>query len=88
MKDGTPFVWKNDPVSLTPLEWSVRWNRKEAFDILMSYLPENYTCYDYANCIKLAAQEGYADILKKLLDNPKSKEIPKDDLENLMNYKK
>ena len=88
LKDGTPFVWKNDPVSLTPLEWSVRWNRKEAFDILMSYLPENYTCYDYANCIKLAAQEGYADILKKLLDNPKSKEIPKDDLENLMNYKK
>lgn len=83
LKEGTPFVWKNDPVSLTPLEWSVRWNRKDTFEILMSYLPANYSRYNYANCIKLAVQDEYTDVLKRLLENPKSKEVSKDALEDL-----
>src|SRR5207244_2307843 len=34
LSEGTPYAWPNDPISLTPLEWSVRWNRKSAFDVL------------------------------------------------------
>ena len=83
LKNGVPYAWPNEPVDLTPLGWSVRWNRKEAFDVLINQLPKDFYPYEYYLCIQIAAQEGHTYILKKLLVSDVAKEIPKASLQEV-----
>lgn len=83
LSKGTPYTWSNNPISLTPLEWSVRWNRKAAFDVLIDQLPKDFYSYDYYNCIRLAAQEGYVVTLKRLLQSDFAKELPSNPLQEI-----
>ncbi|MFC1498059.1 ankyrin repeat domain-containing protein [Verrucomicrobiota bacterium] len=83
IEKGAPCTWKNEPVSLTPLEWTARWNRIDAFNTIIKIMPKDYSVKRYANCIKLAAQDDNMEILAGLLKHPKCKEISEDKLQNL-----
>jgi hypothetical protein len=83
LTNGVPYVWPNDPVSLTPLEWSVRWDRKEAFDVLMHQLPKDFYPYSYYWGIQIAAQEGHTYILKRLLQSDLAKDVPQASLQEI-----
>lgn len=83
LTNGVPYAWPNEPVSLTPLGWSVRWNRQEAFDVLIKQLPKDFYPYEYYWCIRMAAQDGYTNILKRLLQSDLAKEIPKENLQDV-----
>jgi hypothetical protein len=74
--NGSPCTWPNNPVSMTPLELSVRWNQKEVFDILIDRLPNDFYPYAYYNCIRMAAQDGHTTILKRLLENDLARNVP------------
>ena len=80
---GVPYSWENDPISLTPLEWSVRWENLEAFKVLMAQIPDNYPAYHYANCIKLAVQDDKLEFLKILLNSPHAKELSASSLQKI-----
>jgi ankyrin repeat protein len=77
------YVWPNNPVSMTPLELSVRWNRKEAFDTLITQLPNDFYPYSYYWAIQMAAQEGRTDILKRLLQSNLASDVPKLSLQEI-----
>lgn len=83
LASGAPLAWKNEPITLTPLEWSVRWNHLETFKLLMSAIPDDYPGYNFANCLKLAAQDDTTEILDLLLTSQHAKAIPFDSLEEL-----
>jgi Ankyrin repeats (3 copies) len=83
LKNGAPYIWPNEPVSGTPLEWSVRWNWQDAFAVLINQLPKNYYPYDYYWSIQVAAQDGYTNILKRLLQSDLAKEVPKSSLQEI-----
>lgn len=76
LDDGAPYSWPDNPIGLSALEWTVRWNHEGAFDELMKALPLDYSTYRYANCIKLASQDGRAAILTKLLTQPLANAVP------------
>ena len=81
--NGTPYAWPNEPVSLTPLGLSVRWNKKEAFDVLIEKMPKDFYPYEYYWCIRMAAQDGFTHILTRLLQSDFAKEIPKFQLQDI-----
>lgn len=83
LTNGAPYTWPNEPVSGTPLLWSVRWNQKEAFDILINQLPKDFYPYEYYWCIRMAAQDGHTNILARLLQSNLAKEIPKSQLQDI-----
>jgi hypothetical protein len=83
LANGTPYVWPNEPVGLTPLGWSVRWNRQEAFNVLIEKMPADFYPYEYYWCIQMAAQDGELEILKRLLQSPLANEIPKFQLQEI-----
>jgi ankyrin repeat protein len=83
VSSGAPLVWKNEPITLTPLEWSVRWDHLETFKLLMSAIPDDYPGYNYANCLKVAARDDVTEILELLLSSPHAKAIPADSLQDL-----
>lgn len=76
LDDGAPFSWPDNPIGISPLEWTARWNHERAFDELMRALPLDYSVYRYANCIKLASKNGHAAILTKLLAKPLADAVP------------
>lgn len=83
LSNGTPSVWPNEPVTMTPLEWTVRWEKQEAFDVLMERLPKDFDPYAYYNCIRLATQSGSDDMLKRLLQANLAKAIPDGPLQEI-----
>lgn len=83
IKNGAPFVWPDNPVGLTPLEWAVRWNKEAAFDELIAALPPDYSVYNYAHCIQIASQAENAGILSKLLTQPLADKVPKRELQEI-----
>lgn len=80
---GAPFVWENEPISLTPLEWSVRWDHTEAFKQLISVMPADFSVHSYASCIKLAMYNDNAEILTALLANHLAGDIASDNLQEI-----
>jgi hypothetical protein len=83
LQRGAAFAWPDNPVTLTPLEWAVRWNHMEAFQELLKFLPEHYSIYSYAHCIKLATQPESIAILGMLLSNPFADRIGHDQLQEI-----
>jgi hypothetical protein len=83
LTNGAPYAWPSEPVDLTPLGWSVRWNRQEAFDVLINRLPKDFYPYEYYWCIRMAAQDGETNILKQLLQSDLAKEIPQESLRDI-----
>ena len=83
LTNGVPYAWPNEPISLTPLGWSVRWNRQETFDALVNQLPKDFYPYEYYWCIQIAAQEGHTNILKRLLQSDLAKDIPNASLQEI-----
>ena len=83
LTNGTSYAWPNEPESLTPLGWTIRWNRQEAFDVLISRLPKDFYPYEYYWCIRMAAQDGQTNILARLLQSNLAKEIPKSQLQDI-----
>jgi len=69
LSSGVPYTWPNEPVGLTPLGWSVRWNQQEAFNVLIEIMPKDFSPDEYYWCIKNAAQDGCTNILKRLLQS-------------------
>ena len=69
LEDGVPFAWPDNPLGLTPLEYTVRWNHAAAFEVLIKRVPEDYPVYAYAKCIKLAVHENLIAILRELLSH-------------------
>ena len=63
---GAPFIWKNEPVSNSTIEWACLRGNSEIVDII-EQTGTIFPSYTYANCIKLAAQDDNAEILRKLL---------------------
>jgi hypothetical protein len=83
IKNGAPFTWPDDPVGLTPLEWTIRWNREPAFDALMATLPPDYSAFNYAHCLRLAIQSGNSGLLNKLLAQPLADQVPQRELQEI-----
>lgn len=86
MSEDTPFFWHNEPISLTPLEWTARWNHIAAFKALYPLIPDDYPEHNFAHCIKLAAQDDNSEILEMLVAHKKAKEITSDSLPLIFNY--
>ena len=80
---GAPFSWPDNPVGISPLEWTARWNHEPAFDELIKALPRDFSPYAYANCIKLASQEGHTGVLTKLLAKPLADSVPSSALQEI-----
>ena len=76
LEHGAPFSWPENPVGLSPLEYTVIRNFEPAFDELMKALPPDYSVYEYGHCVKLAAQNGHAGMLTKLLTRPCADTLP------------
>lgn len=76
LDDGAPFSWPDNPIGISPLEWTARWNHESAFDELMGALPLDFSPYAYGNCIKLASQGGHTELLTKLLATPLADSVP------------
>jgi hypothetical protein len=83
LQRGALFAWPDNPVTLTPLEWAVRWNHMEAFQELLKVLPEHYSIYSYGHCIKLATYPESIPILRTLLSNPFADRIGNDQLQEI-----
>lgn len=83
LANGVPYTWPNQPEGLTLLGWSVRWNKKEAFDVLIEQMPKDFYPYEYYWCIQIAAQDGELEILKRLLQSPLANDIPKFQLQEI-----
>jgi hypothetical protein len=73
---GAPFSWPDNPLGISPLEYTAARNHERAFDELMKVLPFDYSPYMYGNCIKLASQEGHTNILINLLAKPQADTVP------------
>jgi hypothetical protein len=86
LDNGTPYEWPNEPVSASPLAWSIDENRHEAFDVLINRIPKNFYPYEYYSCIQGAAVEGYTNILNRLLQSKLANEIPNDALQRIFSH--
>ena len=84
LAERTPYYWNENPIGLSPLEMSVRWGKKDAFLVLIENITENYPDRPFVNCLKLAAQDNYDDILAVLLENPRSSKVTKEDIGNIL----
>jgi ankyrin repeat protein len=76
LEDGAPFSWPDNPVDISPLEYTAARNHELAFDELMKALPVDYSTYMYGHCIQVASQEGHTNILTKLLAKPQADMVP------------
>jgi hypothetical protein len=76
LEGGAPFSWPDNPVGISPLEYTALRNHGLAFDELMKVLPLDYSPYMYGNCLKLASQEGHTNILINLLAKPQADTVP------------
>ncbi len=83
LDDGAPVLWPENPIGLSPLEATVRWNHEAAFDVLLNVLPRDYSPYNYASCIKLIAPKENTNILRKLLDRPLANQVPPQEMQEI-----
>lgn len=83
LDNGTPYEWPNEPVSVSPLMWSIDENRQEAFDVLIDRLPKDFYPYEYYSCIQGAVVKGYTNILNRLLQSQLANKIPDDALQRI-----
>lgn len=80
---GALSYWPGCPESMSPLEWSVRYENVAAINMLLSKLPADYSPYDFAECIKLAVYSGRTDILTTLFQNKLAQVVPLSSLQEI-----
>jgi hypothetical protein len=76
LTNGAAYYWPNLPSGLTPLGWAVRWNHVETFEVLFQKMPKDFYPYEFYWCIKMAAQNGELEILKRLLESDLANNVP------------
>jgi hypothetical protein len=83
LEKGAKHFWPNRPNFLSPLERSARTNRVDALQELLRTLPMEFPTANFANGIKLAAQERKLAALDSLLGHAKASEVRTNDLQEI-----
>lgn len=80
---GAPVYWLNEPVSNSPIEWAALNGNLDSLNLILSEGTQ-YPSFIIANCLKLAAQNGYTDILRVLLERQYTEGINNQNLQTIL----
>jgi len=80
---GAPSYWPGCPDAISPLECSALEGDVPSLKLLLDRMPTNYSIYNFANCIKLAAQDGRTNILTILFQNKLSEQVASNSMQEI-----